>query len=115
MGTPCDRCGNAEAAIHFTQIQNNETTTRHLCEGCAAALGLDPGAATGSTAAPLADFLAQMGKAIAGETVTTAGTCPACGLSLADFKRTGRLGCARCWAVWWTPRWCPTNTCRCRR
>ena len=62
MSTPCDRCGNAEAAIHFTQIQNNETTTRHLCEACAAALGLDPCA--GATA-PLADFLAQMGKAMA--------------------------------------------------
>ena len=98
MSTPCDRCGNAEAAIHFTQIQNNETTTRHLCEGCAAALGLDPGAGAPANA-PLADFLAQMGKAMVGETVTTAGTCPACGLSLTDFKRTGRLGCARCWSV----------------
>jgi protein arginine kinase activator len=96
MSTPCDRCGETEAAIHFTQIQNNETTTRHLCEACAAALGLDPGA---GASAPLADFLAQMGKAIASESVTTAGTCPGCGLSLADFKRTGRLGCARCWAV----------------
>ena len=96
MSVPCDRCGKNEASIHFTQIQNNETTTRHLCEGCAAALGLDPGA--GATA-PLADFLAQMGKAMAGETVTTAGTCPACGLTLADFKRTGRLGGARCLSV----------------
>jgi protein arginine kinase activator len=97
MSTPCDRCGKNEAAIHFTQIQNNEATTRHLCEPCAAALGLDPG--QGASNAPLADFLAQMGKAIAPEVVTTAGTCPSCGLSLADFKRTGRLGCARCWAV----------------
>src|SRR4051794_9627968 len=96
MATPCDRCGNNEAAIHFTQIQNNETTTRHLCESCAAALGLDPGA--GATA-PLADFLAQMGKAMLPETGTSAGTCPGCGLTLADFKRTGRLGCARCWTV----------------
>lgn len=96
MATPCDRCGKNDAAIHFTQIQNNETTTRHLCEPCAAALGLDPGV---GTTAPLADFLAQMGKALQGETVTSAGTCPSCGLTLADFKRTGRLGCARCWAV----------------
>jgi protein arginine kinase activator len=100
MSTPCDRCGNAEAAIHFTQIQNNETTTRHLCESCAAALGLDPGAGTaGPATAPLADFLGQLGKAIAGESTWTAGACPGCGLTLADFKRTGRLGCARCWSA----------------
>lgn len=97
MAMPCDRCGKNEAAIHFTQIQNNETTTRHLCESCATALGLDPGPGAGT--APLADFLAQMGKAIAGEVLTTAGTCPSCGLTLADFKRTGRLGCGRCWSV----------------
>jgi protein arginine kinase activator len=100
MATPCDRCGNNEAAIHFTQIQNNETTTRHLCESCAAALGLDPGAgAVAPATAPLADFLGQLGKAIAGESTWTAGACPGCGLTLADFKRTGRLGCARCWSA----------------
>jgi protein arginine kinase activator len=97
----CERCGKNEAAIHLTQIQNNEMTTRHLCEGCAAALGLDAGASPGAAAAaPLADFLAQMGKAMVSEsTTTTAGTCPGCGLTLADFKRTGRLGCARCWSA----------------
>jgi protein arginine kinase activator len=96
MATPCDRCGKAEAAIHFTQIQGNDTTTRHLCESCAAALGLDAGTVA---AAPLADFIAQMGKAMIGETPPVAGTCPNCGLSIADFKRTGRLGCARCWST----------------
>jgi protein arginine kinase activator len=101
MGTLCDRCGKNEAAIHFTQIQNNETTTRHLCEGCAHALGLDAGVGAGAAAAaaPLADFLAQMGKALVSETASANGVCPSCGLTLADFKRTGRLGCPRCWSA----------------
>jgi protein arginine kinase activator len=93
----CDNCGTNEAAIHLTQIQNNETATRNLCESCAQAMGLETG--TGSAAAPLADFLAQMGKALGGEAVSAAGTCPACGHSLEDFKRTGRLGCARCYGA----------------
>jgi protein arginine kinase activator len=91
----CDNCATNEAAIHLTQIQNNEMTTRHLCETCAEAMGLETGA--GSATAPLADFLAQMGKAITGEAVKAAGTCPTCGHSLDDFKRTGRLGCATCY------------------
>ena len=98
----CDRCEKNEAKIHLTQIQNKEMTTRHLCESCAAALGLDAGPAgspAAAAAAPLADFLAQMGKAIASESTATAGTCPSCGLTLADFKRTGRLGCGRCWGA----------------
>ena len=59
-------------------------------------MGLSSGAAA---SAPLADFIAQMGKSIAAETVSQAGTCPNCGLTIADFKRTGRLGCARCYAT----------------
>jgi protein arginine kinase activator len=92
----CENCGKNEAAIHLTQIQNNEMTTRHLCEVCAEGMGLSSGS---SASAPLADFIAQMGKGMLTETVSQPGTCPACGLSLADFKKTGRLGCARCWSV----------------
>jgi protein arginine kinase activator len=92
----CENCGKNEAAIHLTQIQNNEMTTRHLCEGCAEGMGLSSGT---SASAPLADFIAQMGKGMLSETVSSVGTCPACGLSLADFKKTGRLGCARCYSV----------------
>jgi protein arginine kinase activator len=92
----CENCETNEASIHLTQIQNNEMTTRHLCEGCAEAMGLSSGQPAN---APLADFIAQMGKSIAAETATTAGTCPSCGLTLADFKKTGRLGCARCYSV----------------
>ena len=99
----CERCGKREAAIHLTKIENQEMTTRHLCETCAAAEGLDAGGnpAAAAAAAPLADFLAQMGKGMLSESTTASatGTCPGCGLTLADFKRTGRLGCSRCWSA----------------
>jgi protein arginine kinase activator len=101
----CERCAKREAAIHLTKIENNEMTTRHLCETCAAELGLDAGAAptaaAAAAAAPLVHFLAEMGKGMLSETTTASatGTCPGCGLTLADFKRTGRLGCARCWSA----------------
>jgi protein arginine kinase activator len=99
----CERCGKNEAKIHYTEIKDKGMTTRHLCESCAAALGLDAtpavSPAAAAAAAPLADFLAQMGKAIASESAAAAGTCPSCGLTLADFKRTGRLGCGRCWSA----------------
>ncbi len=96
----CDRCGKNEAAIHLTQIEGTQSTTRNLCEGCAEALGLNPGTPAQQGSAPLADFLAQMGKGFASsEAVTTVGTCPGCGLTITDFKKTGRLGCARCWTA----------------
>jgi protein arginine kinase activator len=92
----CDSCGKSDAVIHLTKIQNNEMNTYHLCEACAAAEGLEPGGAAAS-AAPLTDFLAQMGKGLAPGPSASATDCPTCGLTLSDFKRTGRLGCATCY------------------
>lgn len=89
----CDRCGSKESVVHLTQIENNQMTTSHLCEDCAAAQGVEAGA--GMEVAPLADFLAQMGKTV-GES-GFAGACPSCGLSAGEFKRKGRLGCAQCY------------------
>ena len=37
----CDNCGSGDAVVHLTQITNNEMSTYHLCEKCAAAKGLE--------------------------------------------------------------------------
>lgn len=92
----CEICGEHEAIIHLTQIENNQMNTYHLCEGCAAAKGLQPGVAVGSF--PLTDFLAQIGKPGA-EAPATGGPCAYCGHTLDDFKKTGRLGCSHCYVT----------------
>ncbi len=92
----CERCGKNPAVIHLTQIENNEMSTFHLCDACAAEKGL--GAGADQETAPLTDFLAQMGKSLAAGLPSTAGACEFCGLTLNDFKRTGRLGCPHCWS-----------------
>ncbi len=89
----CENCGEREASIHLTQVVNDQMSTFHLCDSCAAAKGLEPGVQSGN--ALLTDFLAQMGKGI-GPTPTT-GACPFCATTLADLKRTGRLGCPECY------------------
>ncbi len=94
----CDQCGDREAVIHLTQIVNNEMSTFHLCETCAAEKGLEPGANMGNY--PLADFLAQMGKGSVAEPAAPAeGACAFCGLTLAEFRKTGRLGCSHCYVT----------------
>lgn len=91
----CDQCGEREAVIHLTTIENNEMSTRHLCETCAAEKGLEPG--TGTANVPLTDFLAQMGKSGSGTARETEVACTFCGLRLDRFKKTGRLGCSHCY------------------
>ena len=88
----CDHCGENEAILHLTTIDNNQLTSSHLCESCAAAKGYESGATSGNL--PLTDFLTQLGRA--GE---PAGPCAYCGLKLDDFKKTGRLGCSHCYVT----------------
>ena len=92
----CDHCGQNEAIIHLTQIVDNQMSTFHLCEGCAAEKGLQPGADTGNF--PLSDFLAQVGKSVP-EGVSSGGPCAFCGLTLEEFRKSGRLGCSHCYVT----------------
>lgn len=93
----CDNCNEREAAIHLTQIVNNEVKTMHLCEQCAAEKGVQTGASVAKF--PLSDFLASMGKGAAAALPPGAesGRCTFCQASLQDFRDTGRLGCPECY------------------
>jgi protein arginine kinase activator len=97
--TSCDQCHEREAVIHLTQIVNEQVTTLHLCERCAAEKGVEsPGAAAKT---PLGTFLAAMGKGPPDNTPApkSTDTCARCGGSLQDFRESGRLGCPECWRV----------------
>jgi protein arginine kinase activator len=99
----CDQCHEREAVIHLTQIVNDQVTTLHLCERCAAEKGVEsPGAVTKT---PLGTFLAAMGKEAGSEAPAprAADTCPRCGGSLQDFRESGRLGCPECWRAFEGP------------
>ena len=93
----CENCGEREAEIHLTQIVDDEMTTVHLCPSCAADQGV--GTPLPSESAPLTDFLAQITEG-ADDEASLAGareSCPYCGTSPSDFRKTGRLGCSQCY------------------
>lgn len=93
----CDQCGSDDAVVHLTQIVNNQMTTFHLCEKCAAAKGLDT--APEAVNFPLSDFLAQMGEGGAASAELAQDLrCSFCGLTFQDFRDTGRLGCPHCYS-----------------
>jgi len=94
----CQSCGEHEAVVHLTQIENNEMSVVHLCEACAAEQGLETPSETPS--APLADFLAQMsGDEPSPASSAAPERCPFCGLTFAEFREVGRLGCPQCWSA----------------
>jgi len=97
----CDQCREREAVIHLTQIVNDQVTTLHLCERCAAEKGVESPASVTKT--PLGSFLAAMGKEAETPAPKTADTCSRCGGSLQDFRESGRLGCPDCYRSFETP------------
>src|SRR3989338_8713486 len=85
----CDVCKEAEATVHLTQVINGKVQKVDLCEACAKEKGVsDPAGFS------LADLLLGLG---AGENIQAEPgvvRCSVCGLTQADFKKTGRLGCS---------------------
>jgi len=89
----CDVCKSNEASVFLTQIVDGKMQKVNLCESCSKAKGVDD-----PTGFALADLLLGLGAAQEIERGTgTAQRCPGCGFSQADFKKTGRLGCAQCY------------------
>jgi protein arginine kinase activator len=92
----CENCGEREAEIQLTHIEGGEMATSHLCSECASEKGLS--AAIPPEAAPLADFLAEIGEQGAEPALAGADEgCSYCGTRPQDFRKTGRLGCSHCY------------------
>lgn len=90
----CDICKQNVAKVHLTQIIEGKTKKVDLCEACSKAKGIDD-----PTGFSLADLLLGLGAAQQMEQAApqTGMRCPTCGFTHADFKKTGRLGCADCY------------------
>jgi len=89
----CCICKEKPATVHLTDIKGDKMQKVDLCEECAKNKGVND-----STFA-LADMLLGLGASQ--EIEQGSGgveiKCPQCGFTQADFKKSGRLGCAECY------------------
>jgi protein arginine kinase activator len=90
----CDICKKTDATVHLTQILDGKVLKVDLCEGCAKAKGVQE-----AVSLPLAELLVGLGANAEAKTEEPGPACATCGMTQADFKKTGRLGCADCWDV----------------
>jgi protein arginine kinase activator len=88
----CDVCKTSPATVFLTQIVDGKMQKVNLCEACSKEKGV-----TDPTGFALADLLLGLGAAQEIEKGSGVLKCPVCGFSQADFKKTGRLGCAACY------------------
>ncbi len=87
----CSICGK-NANVHLTQIVNSKIHKIDLCESCAQKKGV-----TDPEGFSLADLFTKKPSAKTKDKLNL--QCPNCGLDTAEFRRSGRLGCANCYDV----------------
>jgi protein arginine kinase activator len=92
----CDQCGERDAVVHLTQIIENAVSQLHLCEKCAAERGVETH--TTLPKHPLGEFLQAVQQQIVAPTADSL-KCQFCGMTLHDFRQTGRWGCSRCYVT----------------
>ena len=95
----CDRPNCAKPAkVQLTEVVDDKTSTQYLCKSCAEEKGLN--APSGQPRGRRAGFLDQLTQADdADQEGAAPDPCAFCGLSLEEFRRTGRLGCPQCYTA----------------
>ena len=91
----CENCGSTEAVVHLTQIVNNEMSTHHLCQACAAEKGLQGSPDPANY--QLLDLIEKVSPEVPGLSSNGDEPCAFCGLTFDDFRKTTRLGCPQCY------------------
>ncbi len=89
----CDICGKNEATLKVRQMdKEGRATELNVCAECARQRGLsgveEIKSDSGAVLAELRSKIEKQDKEI---------VCVRCGMSFAEFKRAGRLGCAECY------------------
>ncbi len=90
----CTNCGNKEAVFHYKQIINGVRSEQHLCSECARELGYS------NQIESTFDFSDMLNNFISIPSflkpTSTVRSCKNCGTSFEEFKKTGLLGCEKC-------------------
>lgn len=95
----CDECQERQATVQVTRIINGKKTEMHLCHECARKHG-----ELGFLSEPSFTFHNILAGLFEPESLLS-GTvqarprarCDNCGLTFADFRRLGHLGCSECY------------------
>jgi len=103
----CQNCHQKEATIHVQQIVDGHIHSIHLCEECAAKKnGEVPELGNFNLAEVLFDIAGKVAHAVkqpsdgpaeSAEAEEPVSTCPRCGWTAQQFRKTGYLGCPECY------------------
>ena len=96
----CQRCQKNQATTHIKTIVNGELTEYMLCPECAQKLGY--GNLFSGFGLNMGNFLGSfLGGVSQQETIESEPRCKGCGSTFNDIVRTGKVGCAECYHIFY--------------
>jgi protein arginine kinase activator len=90
----CENCSK-NATVHLTEVKGGEKIVRHFCEQCAAQ---NEGVPVKSHM-PINELLTNFVMAHSGLQKDVGGACEQCGITWAEFRQSGLLGCSHDYQV----------------
>ncbi|MBC7784841.1 MAG: UvrB/UvrC motif-containing protein [Burkholderiales bacterium] len=93
----CENCNNSQATVHLTEIKAGKKIEKHLCEACASQIEGIGAAVKGHQ--PINELLTNFVMAHSGLAKEQVANCEDCGMSWAEFRQSGLLGCANDYKV----------------
>ena len=91
----CDNCQKT-ATVHLTEIKAGAKIEKHLCEQCAAQ---NEGLPAPKSHMPINELLTNFVMAHSGIQKESTLSCEHCGITWAEFRQGGLLGCAEDYQV----------------
>ncbi len=96
----CDHCDGIPVVTEVV-VKDGKKVEHHLCEKCAAQMGITP-----QSHAPINEliskFVTSHGSAASKQAQSAARRCEGCGLTFGEFRKSGLMGCARCYEAFET-------------
>ena len=93
----CQICKQREANVYFTQIVNGQKKNMYVCRQCAGAEGVKIDLNT-----LIAGLLGWEGSEVDNDEESVI-QCDRCGMTVEEFNNSGRMGCSRCYEVFYEP------------
>ena len=100
----CEKCKKNNATFFFEEIINGRKSSLSLCPACAAELKksgeLKDTDELFNTFSPFDDSIfGGLFSSFGQKQLSSVKSCPSCGSTLNDFKKTGKAGCADCYTT----------------
>ena len=100
----CEKCNKNEARVHLVKMINGKKSETWLCEKCAKEISngaLIPLMVEGTEAEEISKNIESLFSQMTREKKKFSPKidliCKHCGLTLSEFKKTGKLGCSECY------------------